>query len=116
MSRFANLKKIIENPEAEPETSPEVPVLSPTLDPPSEPVAAVPVPQPAPSATEPEKRRRGRPEGKRSDPSFTGTTFYVEKSVLLDVQVKLLQEGKTRDVSEVVNELLKLWTAGKVKL
>ena len=116
MSRFANLKKIIENPEAEPETSPEVPVLSPTLDPPPEPVVAVHVAQPSAAEATPEKRRRGRPEGKRSDPSFTGTTFYVEKSVLLDAQVKLLQEGKTRDVSEVVNDLLKLWTSGKVKL
>ncbi|GEM46397.1 hypothetical protein [Deinococcus cellulosilyticus] len=111
MSRFANLKKIIESPEAEPEVTLEA-AQTPAAP---EPVLAEPAPASSIPAAEP-RRKRGRPEGKRSDPTFTGTTFYVEKSVLLDAQVKLLQEGKTRDVSEVVNGLLKLWTAGKVKL
>ncbi|GGJ58591.1 hypothetical protein [Deinococcus roseus] len=122
MSRFANLKKIIETPEEIPAATPaatstEHPAETPAA--PAAPVVSLPAPAARVDPPQPEtlaKRKRGRPEGKRSDPSYTSTTFYIEKEVLQGAQVKLIQEGKTRDVSEVVNALLKLWTAGNVKI
>jgi hypothetical protein len=56
---------------------------------------------------------RGRPAGpaggKRSDPDFTQTTAYVRKNTLNDVKVALLREGKGRDYSELVEDLLRGW-------
>lgn len=56
---------------------------------------------------------RGRPAGpaggKRSDPNFTQTTAYVRKDTLNDVKVALIKEGKGRDYSELVEELLRKW-------
>lgn len=56
---------------------------------------------------------RGRPAGpaggKRSDPDYTQTTAYVRKGTLSDVKIALLREGKGRDYSELVEDLLRGW-------
>jgi hypothetical protein len=49
---------------------------------------------------------RGRPKGKRSDPSFEQVTAYIRKDTYLKVKMSLLQEGGDRDFSDVVEELL----------
>jgi hypothetical protein len=56
---------------------------------------------------------RGRPQGfaggKRSDPDFTQTTAYIRISTLDEVKVALIKEGKRRDYSELVEDLLRSW-------
>ncbi len=53
--------------------------------------------------------RRGRPPGKRSDPDYEQTTAYIRKQTHLGVKIALLQEGKGREYSELVEELLAEW-------
>ena len=57
--------------------------------------------------------RRGRPNGKRSDPDYLGFTTYIRKSTHLKVKIALLQEGKGREMSELVEELLGHWLTEK---
>lgn len=60
------------------------------------------------------KKKKGRPpHGKRSNPDWVGRTYYIEKTVDLDVAEQLLllkREGKDVDKSELVNFLLSEWT------
>ena len=60
-----------------------------------------------------EKRGRGRPTGKRSDPNFTQTTAYVRAQTYRDVRIALLEEGEGREYSELVEELLSGWLKGR---
>jgi hypothetical protein len=52
---------------------------------------------------------RGRPPAKRSDPDFVQTTAYIRRDTHRDVKIALLNEGKGREYSEVVEELLAAW-------
>lgn len=54
--------------------------------------------------------RKGRPPAKRSDPNFIGFTTYIRKDTHLKVKIALLQEAKGRELSELVEELLREWT------
>lgn len=72
------------------------------------PVEAVAVVEPS----KPEKQR-GRPKAKRSDPAFIGFTTYIRKDTHLKVKIALLQEGKGREMSELVEDLLSNWTKNK---
>ena len=54
-------------------------------------------------------KQRGRPKAKRSDPAFIGFTTYIRKDTHLSVKIALLQEGKGREMSELVEELLSGW-------
>lgn len=54
-------------------------------------------------------RRRGRPQAKRSDPDYVGFTTYIRKDTHLNVKISLLQEGKGRELSELVESLLSDW-------
>lgn len=56
-----------------------------------------------------EKRGRGRPTGKRSDPDFTQTTAYIRADTYKGVRIALLEEGEGREYSELVEELLSKW-------
>jgi hypothetical protein len=56
-----------------------------------------------------EEKKRGRPSGKRSDPSFVQTTAYIRAETYKDVRIALLQEDESHDYSELVEELLSDW-------
>lgn len=58
-------------------------------------------------------RKRGRPPAKRSDPAYVGFTTYIRKDTHLKVKIALLQEGGTRELSELVEELLSKWIKNK---
>lgn len=58
----------------------------------------------------PEPPRRGRPPtGKRSNPAYEQVTAYIRKDTSLKTKIALLQEGNTRDFSDLVEELLQAW-------
>lgn len=60
------------------------------------------------------QKQRGRPAtGKRTNPEFVGLTTYVRKETHLGVKIALLQEGKGRELSELVEELLSGWVKNK---
>lgn len=58
---------------------------------------------------EPGSRKRGRPSGKRSDPKVVQVTAYIKKDTHTAVKIALLKEGKKRQFSELVEELLSAW-------
>lgn len=58
---------------------------------------------------ETEPRKRGRPTGKRSDPQVVQVTAYIQKDTHTAVKIALLKEGKKRQFSDLVEELLKGW-------
>ncbi len=59
--------------------------------------------------SQPTTPRRGRPTGKRSNPDYEQVTAYLNKQTNEDARVKLIREGKRRDFSELVEELLQKW-------
>ena len=67
--------------------------------------AAVPAPVVIPT----KPRGRGRPPGKRSDPNFEQITAYIRKHTHQGVKIALLQEGRGREFSELVEDLLAEW-------
>jgi len=100
MSDSSNMfKKLVENrQESQPDTPPP--------EPPESTVTTTPPPTPEP-------KKRGRPAtGKRSDPNWTGRTYYIRKETDLDVEDELLQlkrQGIELDKSELVDALLAAW-------
>lgn len=68
--------------------------------------AAVPTPA-APALEAP--RRRGRPAGKRSDPTYDQVTAYIRRQTYRDVRIALLTQGRGQEFSELVEELLAQW-------
>ncbi|MDG3008471.1 hypothetical protein [Paludisphaera mucosa] len=93
------------------------------------PVEELPPPSPAPTSTAPvgevvklkrpadkpadAKKKRGRPSGKRSDSEFNQVTAYIRKDTHIGVQMLLLKEGKVRDFSELVEDLLAKWVKSR---
>ena len=71
-------------------------------------VAPSPLPSPAPAGPPP-TARRGRPSGKRSDPSFVQATCYIPEDIHRRVKIALLQEAKGQEFSELVGDLLRDW-------
>lgn len=65
------------------------------------------------AAARKEQKQRGRPKAKRSDPDFIGFTTYIRKDTHRNVKIALLQEGKGRELSELVEELLAKWMKSK---
>jgi len=53
--------------------------------------------------------QRGRSTGKRSDPAFEQVTAYVRKRTHDAVKMALIKEGRRRQFSELVEELLSTW-------
>jgi hypothetical protein len=60
---------------------------------------------PAPAAPAP----AGRKLGKSADPAFTKLTVYIREETHQAVKVRLLQEHKGTDFSELVEDLLEAW-------
>lgn len=55
------------------------------------------------------EKRRGRPTGKRSDGEHIQVTAYIRRETHHAVKVALLQGGKGKEFSELVQELLAKW-------
>ena len=53
--------------------------------------------------------KQGRPPAKRSDPNFVGLTTYVRKDTHRRAKIALLQEGKGRELSHLVEDLISDW-------
>ena len=103
MSRFGDILKNAKRaptPDDPPADPPPVVETKAGRTPPADPDPAEP-PSPAP--------RKGRPPGKRSDPSFEQVTAYIPKALYRDVRIRLLQEGQGQEFSELVGELLAAW-------
>lgn len=64
-----------------------------------------PEPQPQPEQPLP----KGRPRGKRSNPDYEQVTAYIRRDTHRAVKMALLQEGESREFSELVEELLAEW-------
>ncbi|MDQ3747816.1 MAG: hypothetical protein M3367_02200 [Acidobacteriota bacterium] len=64
---------------------------------------------PPAKSTDRTSRKRGRPPAKRSDPDFVGLTTYVRRDTHTRAKIALLQEGKGRELSELVEDLLRDW-------
>ncbi len=81
---------------------PEQPTL--TEVPPAE--ARTPTSEPA--------RRIGRPPGgKKSNADYQQVTAYIRRSTYRRAQIRLLEREARQDFSELVEELLTKWLAGK---
>jgi hypothetical protein len=64
---------------------------------------------PHPSPAPPEAPRRGRPPGKRSDPTYAQVTAYIPEDLHRKVKIALLQEAQGREFSQLVEALLADW-------
>ena len=73
---------------------------------PPEPVVA-PEPMPSPAPIVPPKR--GRPPGKRSNPTFVQVTAYVPDDLHHNIKMALLSDRKKQEFSELVGDLLRDW-------
>lgn len=107
MSRFDGILKAKgrgpapeDSPAEEPPTLDDVTVTTPAR--PAPPVAP---PPPAP--------KKGRPPGKRSDPAFEQVTAYIPGELYRKVRIRLLQEARGQEFSELVADLLSAWLAGR---
>ena len=65
----------------------------------------------APSVTAPKSGGRGRRAGKRSDPAFRPTTFFVRKETQRKATRLLEDQDAGRDLSDLVEELLATWVS-----
>lgn len=73
---------------------------------------AAPAQASAPEETqnmEPAAPRRGRPPGKRSNKGYVQMTAYVRRDVHLKAKIALLESEDSRDLSDLVDELLAGW-------
>jgi hypothetical protein len=64
---------------------------------------------PAAMTTAPEFGGRGRRAGKRSDPAFRPTTFFVRKETQRKAARLLEDQEAGKDLSDLVEELLGKW-------
>jgi hypothetical protein len=64
-------------------------------------------PSPPPPSTE--SAKTGRPPGKRSDPDWSPRTILMNRHTHKSVQRILLDTDDERDLSELVDELLRRW-------
>lgn len=51
-----------------------------------------------------EKRKRGRPRSKRSDPSYTTLTVLIRKETYRRLKIRAVEEE--RELSQIVQDLL----------
>lgn len=59
------------------------------------------------------KKRRGRPSGKRTDPNYVGFTTYIRKETHRSVKRALFDDPDERELSELVEDLLTDWLKTK---
>jgi uncharacterized Rmd1/YagE family protein len=56
-----------------------------------------------------ETRRRGRPNGKRSNENFRQVTAYINRETYKQTKMKLLAADESQEFSELIDELLVRW-------
>lgn len=99
-------------PAPEPATTPP-PVPTPTSTPAVVATARTPRTQArkttAPAPRPPTPAPTEKPLAKSKDPDYAPVTLYVRRDVYTRVQIELLKQGRTREVSDVVTELLSDW-------
>jgi len=85
--------------------------LSPTRVPEPSPSANVSevVPTPAPARATQATASPSKKPGKRSDPEYAQVSAWIRKQTHHEVKLALLKEGKNREFSELVQELLSRW-------
>ena len=93
-SKFKGILDLAKGREPEPEPAPAQP----------------PPPSPAPA----DAPKRGRPPGKRSDPSYSQVTAYIPEDLHRRIKIALLQEAKGQEFSELVESLLIDWLRAHV--
>lgn len=95
------------------ETEPEAELIEETQETPQPKQAPVEEVQESLNSTE--KRRPGRPKGRRSNPNYTQISAYIPLDLLLDVQEELAKEKRrlrrrsAMTVSELAENLLRDW-------
>ncbi len=62
--------------------------------------------RPKPQPQVPVKKRK---RGKKGNPDYTQTTAYVRLKVYNETVKRLIDEGRVRDYSDLVNDLLTSW-------
>jgi hypothetical protein len=70
--------------------------------------------RPATRAADPE-RRRGRPPGKRSNPEWKLFSHFLKKRTQREATAILRAEDDSRDLSDVLQELLEGWITARRK-
>lgn len=109
-NRFAGLRKLREERNDDAPEQQEAEVQEVALEP-----SVVLESKPVPAQATPQKRRRGRPPGRRSDPDYTQISAYIPLQLLQDVQDELSAERRElgtrtpRPVSQLVEDLLGEW-------
>ncbi|MBX0329846.1 hypothetical protein K2Z83_19460 [Oscillochloris sp. ZM17-4] len=97
-NKFADLISAVRDGE-------ETPVVDAPAVPPQ--IVTEPTPQEKAGIDPP---HRGRPlTGKRSNPDFEQVTAYIRRDTNIQIKIALLQEGNTRDFSDLVEDLLQAW-------
>ncbi len=75
---------------------------------------------PSPSSEKPQKDENNapsyisetptkRPVGRRSDPRYMQANAYIPKDLHREIKIALIKEGKERQFSELVEDLLSTW-------
>jgi len=59
------------------------------------------------SPKKPKKRGRGRPPGKKSDPTYTQVTGYIRKTTYRALKIRCAERDV--EISEVLQQLLDEW-------
>ncbi len=62
-----------------------------------------------PEQSEPETRRRGRPNGKRSNSDLRQVTAYINADTYQRTWMKLVEQKRRQQFSELVDQLLVKW-------
>jgi hypothetical protein len=71
-------------------------------------------PQPVPTRTaEQTLQSNNKALAKSKNPDFTAVTIYVRKDTYQKLQMRLLAQGRRREVSELTNELFEAWLIGQ---
>ncbi|MDZ4721959.1 MAG: hypothetical protein SH847_26150 [Roseiflexaceae bacterium] len=84
----------------------------PSVSPPTAEAPPVDTPQPLP-APAPPANVRSKALAKSKDPDYTPVTIYIRKDTYQNVQMRLLTQGRHREVSELTNELFLVWLAAQ---
>ena len=110
--RRSKFQDILDQREAAPPVAEEAaPPALPASDPAP---AAKPQRKPEPPrAAAPPPQANGKALAKSKDPAYTPVTVYVRKDTYQNIQMRLLAQGRRREVSDLTNELFEAWLAGQ---
>jgi hypothetical protein len=106
MSRFGDLKTLRQNREQTPVVTPVVQVESTPLEleiPPAQPILPI------------ARGRKPSPLSKSRDPQYRQRSLWLKDATYFATEVQLIERhGKSKDMSDLVGELLEQWCAAQV--